>query len=108
MAQKKTTTAKAPKSKAAAKPKSTLEEVANIPEPKPAPKAKPKAAALAHHAEEPITALGMYPLKTYAGQLNLKAIPLPHDRVMLVSRRGEFLLVENLEIVKKDNAYHLK
>lgn len=107
MAQKKSTA-----KKATAEPKATVtktvtqgpteaskEPVVEASKPKPAPKATQPAPA--------VTQSGIYQIKTEFGASNLKAMPLPGKRVLLILPNSS-TVVNDLEIVSKGNSFILR
>jgi len=71
------------------------------PAPTPTPTYKPGAKS------EVITEVGLYQIKAKVGALNIKAIPIPGKRVLIVLP-GSSKLIENLDIVKTGEVYSLK
>lgn len=54
-----------------------------------------------------VDTLGLYPIKSAHGGLNIKALPLPGNRVLLILPNGS-TLIDNLTIVKAGEGYALK
>lgn len=95
-----------------AQKKSTAEKAAPKATPKATPKAAPKAAPAAKKTPPPpkvaeISEMGLYPIKSVVGGLNIKGVPLPGKRVMLITPTGT-KVVDNLTIVKTGDVYSLK
>jgi hypothetical protein len=87
------------------KAQSSQQQAATPAQPKPAPKATaPKVKSVP--TSEEITGMGLYGIKAVAGSLNIKAIPIPGKRVLIVLP-GSSKLIDNLSIVKTGEVYSL-
>jgi len=99
MAQKKNQGSKATAGTASKKPPATKKypppTQAKAPPPPPPPKVTE------------VTEMGLYPIKAVIGGLNIKGVPLPGKRVMLIMPNTS-KVVDNLTIIKTGDIYSLK